>query len=246
MIQAIVHVPFDCPQCSCSYHVELDLFKLTRLNRVAVCGRCHCEFDVSIRLNRGEVGSQDDTAPPPRPAPSPPPAAARKPAQRPRKAPMRQRTKPDGLGLTPAMLAAMSKATEVEPKLRGQPTEPDLPRFETQDDAPGEPARDAMPTEPSLRRPPEDDDGPAEWAPDQAEDDPSTQSARAATLPGTRRPAVKSSVDAHIIVEVGKVGGDAASRKTTKSLYRPSRLVTKQGLGVPAHLLQRSEKEGQP
>jgi hypothetical protein len=55
-------VPFDCPQCGRPYHIKVDLLKLRRLNRIAVCGSCKHQFSVSVRLDNAESGAPPDSS----------------------------------------------------------------------------------------------------------------------------------------------------------------------------------------
>jgi len=48
-----LQVPFECPECDRAYRVDLDLLKMTRLKRVAICGRCKNPFSLLVRLTDG-------------------------------------------------------------------------------------------------------------------------------------------------------------------------------------------------
>ena len=46
-----------CPYCERDYLLELDLVKLARLKRIAICGQCSNQFSVSVRTQRSQAAA---------------------------------------------------------------------------------------------------------------------------------------------------------------------------------------------
>lgn len=141
----IAQVPFDCPHCGRGYHVDIDLQKLARLNRVAVCGACGNRFSVNIRF-RQTAGDDSATeaerpfdrerserptpvparsrTPPPPATPVPDSGSLRRPAPKsgPRVGASRMNTKPEGLSIPQDFRDRFARPTK--PRLGEVKTDP--------------------------------------------------------------------------------------------------------------------------
>jgi hypothetical protein len=249
----IAHIPFECPQCGRGYHMELDLLKLTRLNRVAVCGRCRNEFSVQVHFD----DAPDDAKRGPRPRlESQPRLPAQSGAQspRPRSSSPARGWSPDRR-VTPASGSAPPPGKSSEPGTSGPPIDSEPPPSSRPglfrsppSDAPITPPPGSQPGTPAPISPPiapRSQPPYPRWPSSGKASSPSPFAARrgsnpfqrAATLPGgvgptrnddaseTPRP-IPRSFERQIVVDVSNVGSQGPRRRQRKT-FRPENLVTK-------------------
>ena len=208
-----------CPHCERDYLLELDVVKLARLKRVAVCGQCGNQFSVSVRTQKREAqrapaGEQAALAVGEQSALS----LAHEEVRRQQLG--NQQTEP--IIRSPVLArggrAEIREPASPRPDVDNMATEPDFP-FSVEE-ARGRDRRVA--TEP-------DGDAPRRRS----------GSGQQRTLEGVgARPARRGAapVDTHIIVEVGTMETGTAKPKKHLKTYRPHNLVTKPGLGIPFQL----------
>jgi len=214
--------------------MKVDLLKLTRLNRIAVCGRCKHQFDVSVRMSAAT--DEDELTPTPSPirfTPSEIPIVET-PTQ-----------PPDQDTLPPVSGAYQSDDHSPPPFSRPRRASP-VSGWPQSDDEPGQrdsgskwpqssrprlgwsrpPGRHAHDTEPSMPR--ADHDTEPASMPHLELDFPDE-----ATKGGTGRPKRKESLvrqrKKEIVVEVG----DRKGKRRRRNTYDPDKLVTQPNLATP-------------
>jgi hypothetical protein len=227
----IAIVPFQCPQCARQYDLEVNILRLARLKRIALC-ECEGRFSVSIQIKgtvepvydmpsdvdallaQAQQPSEPPRSEPPRSSEPPPSDRPSRPRRGKRRSMSMMRTQPDG---TPPELAPNAAPANPLPALRGPITIPDTPLEELiGDEAPAEAEdRSELDTEP----PP--------------------SSARRNTLSGQGKGKGKGQgqgrmvTATHLVVEVESVDGsnESTNEGKTSRTFRPRNLITKPGLG---------------